>query len=136
MMKLQSVPRRASSPMSAPVLPVLRLAGVKAVSVTPKVPPMAWTVVAQATIPVARVAEVTEAAELLQPLTPMPVPGFVASNLMTTEVTGAGVSVLVAKSTFTSSDTNPFGVTGQEQQDIICSSCENAYTFAQMAPVV
>jgi hypothetical protein len=33
-------------------------------------------------------------------------------------------------------ETKPFGVTGHEQHEINCSSGENIYTFAQIAPVI
>jgi len=40
--------------------------------------------------------------------------------------------VLLIKSAFTESDSNAFGVIGQEQHEIICSSGENVYTLAQI----
>jgi hypothetical protein len=56
---------------------------------------------------------------------------------LTTRAEGiAGVSVLLARSFFAESETRPFGVTGQEQQDTSCSSGVKAYTLAQSAPVV
>jgi hypothetical protein len=44
--------------------------------------------------------------------------------------------VLLIRSWRADKETSPFGVTGQEQQEIICSSGENAYTLTQRAPVV
>jgi hypothetical protein len=44
---------------------------------------------------------------------------------MTTEVGTAGVRVLLIKSSRTPRLLRPFGVTGQEQHEIICSSGEN-----------
>ena len=73
-----------------------------------------------------------EAAELEQ----LPPTGTLAYSLITIDVGTAGVSVLLIKSLLADSETSPFGVTGQEQHEIICSSGEKAYTFAQMAPVV
>ena len=60
----------------------------------------------------------TPAAELVQ----VPPTGRVASNLITRAVGTAGVSVLLARSFLADKETSPFGVTGQEQQDTICSS--------------
>src|SRR5579871_1494472 len=56
----------------------------------------------------------------------------VAYSLIITEFGIAGVSVLLIRSFFTDSDTNPFGVTMQVQHEISCSSGENVYTFTQM----
>ena len=92
----------------------------------------AWIVVPQASMPGASETGITAAAELLQ----LPPTGTVATNVITRAVGIAGVSVLPARSFFADSDTRPFGVTGQEQHDTICSSGVNAYTFAHKAPVV
>ena len=66
----------------------------------------------------------------------LPPTGALASSLITIDVGTAGVSVLLIRSCCADSDRKPFGVTGQEQQAIICSSGENAYTFAQIDPVI
>jgi len=116
---------------------VLKVAGVKAVSVMPNAPVgPAWRVVPQATNPFERAGAApvngeTVAAEPLQD----PPTGTVASSFTTTDVGTAGVNVLLIKSFRTERETKPFGVTGQEQQETNCSSSENAYTFAQMEPV-
>src|SRR5882724_7710068 len=83
-------------------------------------------------MPLAWVAVPTEAAEFVQ----LPAIGDVASSLITRAVGTAGVSVLLARSFFAESETKPFGVTGQEQQDTSCSSGVKAYTLAQSAPVI
>src|SRR5664279_4960833 len=83
-------------------------------------------------MPLVSAATFTDAAELLQ----LPPTGTVASSLITRAVGTAGVSVLVARSALADNASRPFGVTGQEQQETICSSGVKAYTFAQMAPVV
>src|SRR5574338_943163 len=106
--------------------PALRVAGENAVSVLPD----ALKVDPQASIPA--VSAPGAAAEFVQ----LPPTGTLASNLMTIEVGIAGVSGLLIRSDCAESDTRPFGVTGQEQHAIICSSGENAYTLAQIAPVV
>jgi hypothetical protein len=100
------------------------LSGAKAVSVTAKVPAagVAWMVVPQAAMPGANVALVTVAAELLQ----LPASGSVVTSAITNASGTAGVSVLLARSLFAERETRPFGVTGQEQQDTICSSGVNA----------
>ena len=56
--------------------------------------------------------------------------------MITIEVGTAGVNVLLIRSCRADKETRPFGVTGHEQQEINCSSGENAYTFTQRAPVV
>jgi len=83
-------------------------------------------------IPIVDFAVVTAAAELLQ----LPATGSVATNVITREVGMPGVSVSAARSFFADSETRPFGVTGQEQQDTSCSSGVNVYTFTQIAPVI
>ena len=60
--------------------------------------------------------------------------GAVAKSFTTTELGLDGVSVLLTRSFFADKLTSAFGVTGHEQQEIICSSGENAYTFAQSEP--
>ena len=83
-------------------------------------------------MPFARVAAVTFAAELVQ-LRPS---GTVASSLTTIAVGTAGVSVLLIRSFFAEREISPFGVTGHEQQEMSCSSGENAYTLTHSAPVM
>ena len=51
--------------------------------------------------------------------------GIEATSFTTSDVGTAGVSVLLTKSLCADNDTNPFGVTGHEQQETICSSGEN-----------
>jgi hypothetical protein len=87
-------------------------------------------VVPKATIPDVS-SPPSAAAELHVPPT-----GTVASSLTTIDVGTAAVSVLLIKSLRAESETRPFGVTGHEQQDTICSSGANVYTFTQIAPVV
>ena len=102
--------------------PALRVAGRNAVSVTLKVTGVvgaAWSVVPQASIPDAMGPG--DAAELAQ----LPPTGADASNLITIDVGTAGVSVLLIRSARADSETSPLGVTGQEQQEINCSSGEN-----------
>jgi hypothetical protein len=112
--------------------PALSVAGLKAVSDPKNVPAAtaAWVEVPQASIPDARAPG--DAAELAQD----PPTGALASSLITIAVGTAGVSVLLVRSWRAESETSPLGVTGQEQQEIICSSGENAYTFTHSAPVV
>ena len=112
--------------------PALRVDGVNAVSVTAYCPAVGvWcNVVPQATIP--GVVAPGAPAEFVQD----PPTGTVASSFTTMDVGTAGVNVLLIRSLRADRFTNPFGVTGQEQQEIICSSGENAYTFTQIAPVV
>src|SRR5450631_3929197 len=83
-------------------------------------------------MPGTRVSVWTAAAELVQLL----FTGAVARSLITSALGMAGVRVLLARSLLADNETRPFGVTGQEQQETICSSGVKAYTFAQMAPVV
>ena len=52
--------------------------------------------------------------------------GWLASNLITTELGLTPVSVLLVRSSLTESEFRPFGVTRQEQHEINCSSGENA----------
>ena len=82
-------------------------------------------------MPGANVAVETAPAELLQ----VPPTGTVARIPTVIEVGVAGVSGLEIKSLTADRETNPFGVTGQEQHDTNSSSGENTYTFAQTAPV-
>jgi len=125
MMNVQRFLRRASSPP-------LSVAGMNGVSVTAGGAPAcaAWTLVPQATIPLTIVP--SPAAEFVQ----LPATGRVASSFTTIEVGTAGVRVLLIRSCCAESERRPLGVTGHEQQEIICSSGENAYTFAQMEPVI
>src|SRR5579871_2812678 len=107
----------------------LNVAGVKGVSTTKAgVPPTvaAWDVEPHANMPVIWASRATvEASQTF------PVAGALPINLMTTELGMAGVKVLLIRSFFTESETNPFGVTRQLQQEISCSSGENVYTFTQ-----
>src|SRR5437660_257619 len=119
-MNPQNEVRRASSP-------ALKPGCANWVSVTPNVTVVvgaAWIVVPQATIPAARLATGT--------LDALQVVPDVAIIFTTIEVGRAGVRVLLMRSLTAESDTNAFGVTVQEQQEINCSSGEKAYTFAQM----
>ena len=60
----------------------------------------------------------------------------VPNSLITIDVGTPGVRVLLIKSLRAERETSASGVTGQEQQDTICSSGENAYTFTHMLPFV
>jgi len=133
LMKEQSCVSRFSSPMS-PGFPgsVLSIAAEKGVSVLVGPAGPTWIVVAHAASPRDRFAAVAIAAEAVH----VPPAGLVANNFTTSAVGTAGVSVLLIKSCRADSDTSPFGVTGHEQQDTICSSGEKAYTLTQNAPVV
>ena len=73
----------------------------------------------QAAIPGARLVIETLAAELMQ----VPPAGTLATSLTTIEFGTAGVRVLLIRSCFADRETNPFGVTGQEQQEMSCYSC-------------
>src|ERR1039458_8246809 len=110
----QPYARRASSP-------ALKVAGVKAVSVTEYVPAaadvLAWSVVPHAAIPDTIVGVPASRAELLQ----LPPTGAVASNLITMEVGLPRVSGLMIRSLLADKDTKPLGVTGQEQQETTSS---------------
>ena len=123
-------------PHSAVIRPssaALRVAGVKAVSVTEAViaasatgaAVVACTVVPQAAKPVAKADVPEPAVAALQELP------AVATSLTTIDVGTAGVSVLLIRSLRALSETSAFGVTVQLQQDTNCSSGENAYTFTQ-----
>jgi hypothetical protein len=61
-------------------------------------------------------------------------PPVVASSLITMDVGTPGVRVLLIKSLRAERETNPSGVTGQEQQETSCSSGEKVYTFTQRLP--
>src|SRR5947209_1128790 len=74
------------------------------------------------------------AALLLQLVPDPPAPARVETSLMATELGLTPVSVLLIRSFTTDSETSPFGVTRQEQQDTSCSSGEKAYTLTQMFP--
>src|SRR2546422_7673202 len=60
--------------------------------------------------------------------------GTVESSFTTIEFGRTPVSVLLTRSLLAERDTSPLGVIRQEQQEINCSSGENAYTFTQMLP--
>lgn len=60
--------------------------------------------------------------------------GVLATNFKTMDVGTPGVRVLLIRSLRTDSEASPFGVTGQEQQEINCSSGENVNTFTQSVP--
>jgi hypothetical protein len=68
----------------------------------------------------------------------MPATGIEASSVTVIEFGFSGVSVWTPAimSFVTESDANPFGVMRQEQQEINSSFASNAYTLAQMEPVV
>ena len=80
----------------------------------------------QASIPLTIVAVPAVAALLLQEVPEPPVPAKVASSLITIEFGRIPVRVLLTRSLFPVRFTSPFGVTKQEQQEISCSSGENA----------
>jgi hypothetical protein len=101
--------------------PALSVAPAKGVSVTLAPVERLWSFVPHAASPGESPAWVTTEAEFVQ----VPPTGTVATSLTTMEVGTAGVNVLLIKSFLTERDTRPFGVTGQEQQAIICSSGEN-----------
>jgi hypothetical protein len=120
MMLVQRLPTLASSP-------ALRVEGVKAVSVVSNPPAApAWIVVPQAAIPLTIVAPVIVAALLVQLVPDPPVPASVEISFITTELGRIPVRVLLMRSFTTERDTNPSGVTRQEQQACNCSSGENA----------
>ena len=117
--KLQRLARRLNSP-------ALRSELRKGDSVTmndagSEEPLAEWIFVPQEARPEERGAVPAVAAELLQ----LPPLGTVASSLTTTDAGTVGVSVSLTRSVFTDSETSPFGVTGQEQQETNCSSGEN-----------
>jgi hypothetical protein len=87
-------------------------------------------VLAQAAIPGAKKLPALPAVDALQtgPADP--------TSLITMDVGTAGVRVLLIKSLRAERETSAFGVTGQLQQEIICSSGENVYTFTHMLPLV
>ena len=112
------------------------IAGMKAVSVVanPATAP-ACRVAPQASIPLAigkgAAPPGTEAnaALLVQEVAPPPATATLASvlsSLITTELGRMPVKVLLTRSPFTDKDTKPLGVIRQEQQEINCSSGENA----------
>ena len=80
----------------------------------------------QASIPGTTLARTAVAALLLQDVPEPPVPAKVASSLTTIEFGRIPVRVLLTRSLFPVRFTSPFGVTKQEQQEISCSSGENA----------
>ena len=66
------------------------------------------------------------AALLAQEVPEPPAPANVDTNLTTMEFGRIPVNVLLTRSLFAVRCTRPFGVTRQEQQEINCSSGENA----------
>jgi hypothetical protein len=86
------------------------------------------------TTPLTVFAEVTDAALFVQLVPLPPDAASVDTNLMTSDVGLTPVMVLDTRSEFTEMLTRALGVTRQEQQEINCSSGENAYTFTQMFP--
>jgi hypothetical protein len=56
---------------------------------------------------------------------PVAVPGIVANNLITIDVGMAGVSTSLIRSFLAERETKAFGVTRQEQQEIISSEGSN-----------
>lgn len=107
---------------SRAISPADSAAGVNAVSVTAYVPAaaelLACRVVPHATIPCTGVALAIAPAEFAQ----LPPTGAVATSLITIDVGVPRVSGLLIKSRCADSETKPFGVTGQEQQETISSS--------------
>jgi hypothetical protein len=81
----------------------------------------------------------TRAADVPHGLVVVPTPapgGAVATNLITNEVgLGRPLNILFSRSFCTDSETNPFGVIGQEQQDKISSSGAMAYALMQIDPL-
>ena len=102
------------------------------VSVTarPAAPGAVWMVVPYASMPPtigkAVPPKVASAALLVQvvPVKVSDAPVF--TNFITTELGRTPVKVLLTRSLFTDSETSPLGVIRQEQQEINCSSGENA----------
>jgi len=93
----------------------LRVAGTKGLSVRAYPPAgSAWSVVPQAANPATGIPGVAA----------LHVPPAVARSLITIAPGTAGVKVLLIRSFLAESDTRPFGVTVQEQQDTNCSSGE------------
>src|SRR5262245_4521819 len=80
-------------------------------------------------MPKARFATVT-----VEALHAPPPVGCEASSFTTIPVGTPGVSVLLIRSLRDDSESSPFIVTRQVQQETSCSSGENVYTFAQMFP--
>ncbi len=119
-MKLHRVVMRASSAE-------LSIVSENGVSVTPNVPEgvptvtgVEWIDVPQADKPPASAREAGVTVDALQ------VGCAEASSFTTMEVGTPGVSVLLTRSLRAESETSPFGVTKQEQQDTSCSSGEKA----------
>jgi hypothetical protein len=65
-----------------------------------------------------------------------PVPAIVDNNFTAIEPGRTPVNVLLVRSFTTDKEASPFGVTRQEQQEINCSSGENAYTLTQILPTL
>lgn len=102
------------------------------VSVTarPCTPGAVWMVVPYASIPFTigkAVPPIVASAALLVQVVPVKVSvAPVFTSFMTTELGRTPVRVLLIRSLVTESETNPFGVIRQEQQEINCSSGEKA----------
>ncbi len=100
------------------------------VSATPNVPATGapWMVVPKASMPPAsgKLVPPANAALFVQFVPVKPAPAAVLTSFTTTELGRTPVSVLLIKSLLTESETSPFGVNKQEQQETSCSSGENA----------
>jgi len=117
--------------------PKLRVEGVNGVSVTAVPVGLGCTDVPQAANPSASVAVVTAVEALFVQSVPLPpVPATVDNNFTAIEPGRTPVSVLLVRSFTTDNEASPFGVTRQEQQEISCSSGENAYTLTQILPTL
>ena len=115
----------------------LKVAGVKAVSVTPKVVAgvpgvtgKAWIVVPHAASP-GTIGAAVPAVDALQDAAVVP---SVDSSLTTIDVGTPGVRVLLIRSFRADSETNASGVTRQLQQEISSSLGSNVYTFTHRFP--
>lgn len=100
------------------------------VSVTARPPGAVWMVVPYASIPFTigkAVPPMVASAALLVQVVPVKVSvAPVFTSFMTTELGRTPVRVLLIRSLVTESETSPFGVIRQEQQEINCSSGEKA----------
>ena len=109
--------------------PGLKLARKKGVSVTlnPVVGAPCSVVPNACIAPTNGKAAVPASAALLVQEVPLnAIPAPVLTSFTTTEFGRTPVSVLLVRSLVTDSETKPFGVIRQEQQEISCSSGENA----------
>jgi hypothetical protein len=88
-------------------------------------------VVPEITRPATGVGDPAKRAEAEQ----LPAIGAVPTILITIAVGVRGKSGSLMRSDLAESETKPFGVTGQEQQETISSVGSKAYTLAQTAPV-